>query len=84
MKKKSTQKIGIYIVIVCGILWALSGVLGQLLFQNTTIKVSWLSAIRMIFSGIVILTFLLFKDRKQLFALWKNSKFIIQIFYLQY
>lgn len=84
MKKESTQKIGIYIVVVCGILWGLSGVLGQLLFQNTTVKVSWLSAIRMMFSGIVILIFLLFKDRKQLLALWKNSKFIIPFFYLQY
>lgn len=80
MKKESTQKIGIYIVVVCGILWGLSGVLGQLLFQNTTVKVSWLSAIRMMFSGIVILIFLLFKDRKQLLALWKNSKFIIPFF----
>lgn len=80
MKKKSTQKIGIYIVVICGILWGLSGVLGQLLFQNTTVKVSWLSAIRMMFSGIVILIFLIFKDRKQLFALWKNPKFIIPFF----
>ena len=77
MQIKLTEKIGISIVLLCGIMWGLSGVWGQILFQNTDIQVEWLSATRMLASGIIILIFLFLKDKKKLFSIWKTSKFII-------
>ena len=37
MKKENNQKLGLLIVLFCGAMCGLSGVLGQLLFQTTTI-----------------------------------------------
>ena len=46
---KSKEKFGIVIIILCRIMWGLSGVLGQLLFQNTNVTVSNLVSIHMFF-----------------------------------
>lgn len=76
MQIKITEKAGICIVLFCGIIWGLTGVLGQIAFRNTDLQVGWLSSIRMFTSGIAILVFILLKDSKKLFSLWKNPKFI--------
>lgn len=73
---KSKEKFGIVIVISCGIMWGLSGILGQLLFQNTNVTVSHLVALRMFFSGILILLYVIMKEGKEAFKVWKSSNII--------
>lgn len=80
MLTKSREKIGIFIVLLCGFTWGFTGILGQILFEDTNITVSFLSSIRMLSSGIIILVFLFFKDKQSLFSLWSSSKFIFHLF----
>lgn len=73
---KSKEKFGIVIVILCGIMWGLSGVLGQLLFRNTNVTVSHLVSIRMFFSGIFILFYVIIREGKEAFKVWKLNNII--------
>lgn len=75
MKRK--EKIGVFIVLWCGAMWGLSGVLGEMLFKNTKVTVGLLASLRMLLSGIVILIYLIIKDGKKTFNLWKNKQMIV-------
>lgn len=80
MNLKTNEKLGIGIVLFCGTVWGLSGVLGQLLFQSSDVPVGWLSSFRMFFSGICILLLLIIKKDQALFKVWKNKKNILSLF----
>lgn len=77
---KAKEKLAIIIVLICGCLWGLSGVLGQMLFSSSTITVGLLSSFRMLLAGIVILIFVFIKEGKKSFLLWKNKRTIIPFF----
>lgn len=57
MSQKNNQKLGLLIILTCGTLWGLSGVLGQMLFQTSAASPEWITAFRLIVSGIFILIF---------------------------
>lgn len=77
---KTKERLGIIIVIICGMLWGLSGVLGQLLFENSDISVGWLVSLRMFASGVVILIYSIMKQGKTTFNLWREKKQIVSFF----
>lgn len=80
MNKEKSQKLGLLIVLSCGAMWGLSGVMGQLLFQqSTSVSVSWLSSVRMILSGIIILSILFIKKDSSLLLVWKNKRDILSL-----
>lgn len=79
MKKENNQKLGLLIVLFCGAMWGLSGVLGQLLFQTTTIPVAWLTSIKMTLSGMIILILLFLKKDSFIFCVWKNKRDILTL-----
>lgn len=74
---RSKERIGILIVIWCGIMWGLSGVLGEMLFKNSDVTVGWLVSIRMLISGCAILIYLCAKQGKKAFSLWRKKENII-------
>ncbi|MDD5794063.1 MAG: DMT family transporter [Clostridiales bacterium] len=76
----SKEKLGMIIVLLCGAMWGLSGVLGEMLFRNSDITVEILSSARMIFSGVIILIFLFFREGKKIFDLWRNKDILIPFF----
>ncbi len=77
---KSKERLGIIIVIICGMLWGLSGVVGQLLFENSDISVGWLVSLRMFASGVIILIYSISKQGKKTFSIWKDKKQILSFF----
>jgi len=77
---KSREKIGILIVLWCGIMWGLSGVLGEMLFENSDVTVGWLASIRMFVSGCIILICLFVKQGKEVFSLWRKKENLIPFF----
>lgn len=79
MRKASNQKLGILIVLTCGTLWGLSGVLGQLLFQHSTISVEWLSSVRMLISGSSILVLVLIKRNRNIGDVWKKKRDVLSL-----
>ena len=59
----------------------MSGVLGQLLFQSTDISIGYVSTIRMLVSGVGILSICIIKKDSSMFAIWKNKNAMIRLFF---
>lgn len=85
MKKAShlqwttTQK-GFVFVILAGVMWGLSGVFGQFLFQERAIPPLWLAQQRLIVSGLILLTIAYIRQgHKVVFALWKSPKDVMRV-----
>lgn len=79
MSNKADERKGIMIVVICGALWGLSGVLGQMLFQSSDITVEWLSSIKMLTAGVLILGGLAVKRDVTLWKVWKRKRDIVQL-----
>ena len=81
MNEHKKQLIGIPLVLLAGCLWGLSGILGQLLFQSTDISIGYVSTIRMLVSGVGILSICIIKNDSSMFAIWKNKNAMIRLFF---
>lgn len=69
-----SRKFGIMLVLISGIMWGFSGVIGQYIFLNSTMNSVQLSIIRQFVSGIILLTISVIKKDKKLFSVWKSGK----------
>ena len=69
-----TQKYGIILVLISGIMWGISGVLGQYIFQTSSMNSVQLSVIRQFVSGILLLMISGLKKDKKLFSVWRSGK----------
>ena len=81
MNEHKKQLMGIPLVLLAGCLWGLSGVLGQLLFQSTDISIGYVSTIRMLVSGVGILSICIIKKDSSMFAIWNNKNAMIRLFF---
>lgn len=72
--KKSTYVKGLVFALMAGILWGITGPLGQYIFNETTITPEGLVTCRLLVSGTVILTGLFVKKRWEIVSIWKNKK----------
>lgn len=73
MTDKKVQIRGTIFTLVGGICWGFSGACGQFLFMNG-ISSGWLTSIRMLSAGIILLSISLITDRKKTIDIWKNKK----------
>ena len=64
---------GIIFTLIGGSLWGFSGVCGQYLFQIKNIDPQWLSAWRLFASGLMILIFLIPKEKKNVFNVFSKD-----------
>ena len=74
MSEKKYNTIGMLLAITGGILWGVSGVCGQFLFQNKEMTARWLVPVRLLTSGFLLLCFFLIKDRKKAVQVWKDRR----------
>lgn len=65
---------GTIFVLTGGILWGVSGVCGQYLFQNKGVTASWLVPIRLMTAGLLILAVYFVRDRKNIWNIWKTAR----------
>ena len=72
--RKSIYVKGILLALLAGILWGITGPLGQFLFDEKTITLEWLVTCRLIVSGTVILLGMFVKRRWEIFTIWKDKK----------
>ena len=80
--KTNTRKeiiIGTFLTIAGGILWGLSGVCGQFLFQNKDVTASWLVPIRLVTAGFLLLCYYVIRDKGKTFDIWKTKRNRIDI-----
>lgn len=72
---------GIIFATAGGIGWGLSGVCSQYLFMYYNLDPSWLTVIRMIFSGIILLCISIPKNKNSVIGILKNKKDALQLIY---
>lgn len=78
-KKLSKSAKGVIFTLLGGICWGFSGTCGQYLFTRKNVESGWLTMVRMITAGIVLITFLLLKREKSMKEIWKNRKDVINL-----
>ncbi len=72
MKKQTTR--GVIYALTAGICWGLSGTIGQFLFTYKNIDTGWLTSVRMIISGLLLVIFAAIKSPSQLKGLWASKR----------
>ncbi len=77
-----SQKFGIILVLISGVMWGISGILGQYIFQNSDMDSIQLSIIRQFVSGVLLLLISAIKRDEKLFSVWRSGrKFYSFIFF---
>lgn len=76
--KKGTI-IGTFLTIAGGILWGISGVCGQFLFQSKDVTASCLVPLRLVTAGFLLLCYYLIRDKGKAFDIWKTKRNRIDI-----
>ncbi|MDO5009595.1 MAG: EamA family transporter [Intestinibacter bartlettii] len=67
---------GTLFALIAGILWGLSGICAQFLFQQKNLTPEWVVCIRLISSGIILLTIAYIKEKNDIFEVFKSKKHI--------
>mgnify|MGYP001024647691 CR=1 FL=1 len=75
----SDQKKGPLLVIFAAVLWGISGISAQVLFENSSISTGEVISIRLIFSGAILLVSSLIKNKKSAFEICKDPRDIIDV-----
>ena len=73
------MKKGIIITLLGGTFWGISGTMGQFLFQTYHLNTMWLTTLRMIFAGIILLSVCFIKDTKKTLSIWNNKNDVFQL-----
>lgn len=65
---------GALLALTSGILWGISGVLGQFLFQDRGIQPEWLVTVRLLISGLLLLAICFARSRKDTVAVFHDRR----------
>ncbi|GAB3253735.1 EamA family transporter [Larkinella harenae] len=76
MKK---QWIGFLLAIVAATFWGISGAFAQFLFNHRGIDTEWLVTVRLLVSGVILLTMAYIRKGPAVSQIWKNNTDIIDI-----
>ena len=72
--KKQEVILGTFLTIIGGILWGISGVCGQFLFQNKEVTASWLVPIRLVTAGVLLLCYYFIRIKGKTFDIWRSKR----------
>ena len=79
MNQQNDYKKGLLLSALGATSWGFSGCLGQYLFMNYSMNSAWLTMVRMLTSGLVLILLSLFRQKKQAFSIFKNKKDFLQL-----
>lgn len=65
---------GMCIALIGGIFWGLAGGFGQYLFEFKGTNARWLVSVRLLLAGLLLLSTVLAKQKKDMWRIWKNKK----------
>ena len=74
-----TERIGIINTFVGGTLWGINGVMGSYLFLNKAVTTNWLVPYRLLIAGLILLSYLYYKNGRKVFDILKNGKDLLSI-----
>lgn len=78
---KITKNLGIIFVALSAILWAISGISGQILFNEYNFSAEWLVSTRLLIAGVILLAISKIKAPHSLFSIFKNNNDLINILF---
>ena len=73
-KGKNKMLRGAVFTITGGILWGFSGTCGQYLMQHKGADAGWLTVVRMICAGVILLAVGFWRERDSMIGIWKNRE----------
>lgn len=76
-----SQKFGIILVLSCGIMWGVSGVLGQYVFGVSDANATQLTLARLAITGVFLLLAALIKKDKRALAIWSKPRDIVSLIF---
>ena len=71
--KNNTIK-GTLFALIAGTLWGLSGICAQFLFQQRNLTPEWVVCVRLISSGVILLSIAYIKEKNEIFKVFKSKK----------
>ena len=80
LNKESQVMKGVIIILIAGILWGFSGTCAQFLFQEYGITPIYLTNIRTLFSGGILVTLSLIKERENMKRLLSDGRTLMGVF----
>lgn len=72
--EKNKMVTGTIMTLAGGILWGVSGVCGQYMFQNKGVTAPWLVSVRLVAAGLLMLCHYFFTDKEQTLKIWKSKR----------
>ena len=60
--------------LLSGLIWGICGILGEYFFEHYQVSSGWITSMRLLVAGSVVLILSSFQLRSQLFNIWKNWK----------
>lgn len=78
-KNMNMRKKGIILVLIAAILWGVSGTVAQYLFQQQGFSPEWLVVIRLLLSGVLLLTLAYKNDKHKVWGILQNKYDLISI-----
>ncbi len=79
IKTINPRVLGILLVVTGSTLWGISGTVAQYLFQQKGFTAEWLVVIRLLCSGVIMLTFTSLLEKRDIFAIWKSRNGTLSI-----
>jgi drug/metabolite transporter (DMT)-like permease len=78
--KEKRMPVGIAVTVAGGIFWGFSGACSQYLFGEFGIDTRWLTAVRMIIAGIILIVWGFLKDRNSMRNIFRDGKDVLSLF----
>lgn len=72
---------GILFALIAGVCWGFSGTVGQFLFTRTDMDSGWLTTVRLLSAGAVLLAMAAVKSPRALARIWQNRKDALQLIF---
>ncbi|MBF0805699.1 MULTISPECIES: DMT family transporter [unclassified Streptococcus] len=66
--------------IISGIVWGLCGIIGQYFFSHYMVETGWITSMRLLIGGVVLLTLAYVQDPAGLWRIWRDSKMLPRFF----
>ena len=70
---------GTIYALIAGICWGFSGTVGQFLFSHTAIDSGWLTTVRLLVSGLILLVMAAIQRPQSVTDVWKNRRDALQL-----
>lgn len=76
---KDSRVLGIVLVLTGATLWGVSGTVAQFLFQVKGFSTEWLTVVRLLVAGVILLTIAYIKEGKKVWGVWTSKNGALRI-----